>query len=269
MADDPTFAKPAAELGANIPNAAQPTPGQGLVLDTNGKLAALALTGVYNNGALVGNRTAVNFVSGATLADNPGNDRVDVTIASGPTTYRKTTAKTVSNSVAETDLLNGEITVAAGALGTTGVLRLTAIGDFLNSAGSFGLPKFKLKLGAGATVVFDTSAAATAASSATRFGWKVVVTLHNLGAANSQALSFEWTIGSGSPGAGTANVAFTTGEGMTTLVRDATLARYHGYAVNTSAIDTTAAMAVVLSVINGTNSASYETKLYGALVEVV
>src|SRR5690242_21569013 len=46
---------------------------------------------------------------------------------------RKTTAKDVVNSVAETDLLNGEITVAGGQIGATGKLILTAYGDCLNN----------------------------------------------------------------------------------------------------------------------------------------
>ena len=42
---------------------------------------------------------------------------------------RKVTSKTVNTTTTETDLLNGEITVAASALGASRALRLTARGD--------------------------------------------------------------------------------------------------------------------------------------------
>jgi hypothetical protein len=42
-----------------------------------------------------------------------------------------------------------------------------------------------------------------------------------------------------------------------------------GHAFNTAAVDTTIGQAVALSVTNPSASANFETKLYGALVEII
>lgn len=62
--------------------------------------------------------------------------------------FRKTTAKAVTNTVADTDLLNGEITIPANEMGTDGLLRLTAWGDWEQDSGSGSdVMIFTLKLG--------------------------------------------------------------------------------------------------------------------------
>src|SRR3954452_23788589 len=68
---------------------------------------------------------------------------------------RKTTAKTVNTTVTETDLLNGEFNLSAGALGTTGKMRILAWGDCLNNTGAaVNMPRFRFKLGG--NVFIDT-----------------------------------------------------------------------------------------------------------------
>jgi hypothetical protein len=103
------------------------------------------------------------------------------------TTYRKTTAKAVNTTTAATDLLNGEITIAAGVMGATGSLRLQAWGDNINnSGGAAAPPRFQLILGG--TTLLDTSATGTTTvADATRRGWSLDATILNTGAANSQA----------------------------------------------------------------------------------
>ena len=179
--------------------------------------------------------------------------------------FRKTTAKTVNTTTTATDLLNGEFTLPAGALGTNKVLRLTASGDWKqNSGASRDVPRFVFKLGA--TTLLDTgntgSNAVTAA--ATRYGWRIVCEAQNLGAANSQ-----WSTLTGmlvTSAATPASADFTTGEGRL-WVNDVFGCFYSGG--NSTAVDTSASLAVVLNVINANNSANYETKLYGALVEII
>jgi hypothetical protein len=62
---------------------------------------------------------------------------------------------------------------------------------------------------------------------------------------------------------------FATGEGVYQRVDGSSVRNVIGEATNTSAVDTTASQALVLSVINGTASGSYETKLFRALVEIL
>lgn len=182
--------------------------------------------------------------------------------------YRKTTAKTVNTSVAETDLLNGEITIGAGVLGTSGLLRLTAWGDFLNNAGAANRPQLKLKLGG--TTLIDIGAGASTTASATRFGWRVVAEIMNEGAANAQLANMVWRIGGMQSGTGNGVNGVATGEGAESYVYFAgTGILFVGEAFNTATKDTSVAQALALTVTNASASASYETKLFGAVVEVL
>jgi uncharacterized protein affecting Mg2+/Co2+ transport len=190
--------------------------------------------------------------------------------ATASTIYRKTSAAAATNTVAETDLLGGGITVGAGLLGTTGAFRLTMWGDSLQSSGgNTGLPRFKVKLGAGATVVLDTNTlAAASASTATRYGWRAVIEVMNLGATNVQLVSVSLEYGLATATAnGEQNFAVGEGiHGYYGAAGTAMLARALGY--NSAAIDTTVAMPVAFTVINPSAS-STETKLFGALGEVI
>lgn len=201
-----------------------------------------------------------------------GTDLEYATPLAAPTTYRKTTAKTVNTTVAATDLLNGEITVAAGVMGTTGMVRLTAFGDYLqNSGGTAAPPRFQLVLGG--TTLLDTGTTATAnTASATRNAWRIVVEILNLGATNSQGSSFDMRLSHA--GGSTANeAAFVTGEGFYQSVLSATggtVKMSVAVGVNPStAVDTATSKTLVLNVINGSANAAYETKLLGALVEII
>jgi hypothetical protein len=184
------------------------------------------------------------------------------------TTYRKTTAKAVNTTTAGTDLLNGEITVGAGVLGTTGVLRLTAFGDWLqNSGGAAAAPRFQLVLGG--TTIFDTGAlAVTFANNASRFGWEINAKIVNTGSASAQASTFNVILTTGNGPSGAITTTFTVGEGNIEIASGFQTVR--GQAANPSTtVNTAASAALALNVINGSASATYETKLIGALVEVV
>lgn len=193
--------------------------------------------------------------------------------AAGATTYRKTTAKAVNTTVAATDLLNAEITIAAGAMGTTGLARLTAWGNYLqNSGGNAAMPRFQLILGG--TTLLDTGTTANSdGASATRGGWKIVAEILNLGAANAQLSSLHLSLSAqgGLGAAGPGNV-FTTGDGYYTGMLNGTGGIVIGRVAegtNSTAVDTSTAKTLVLNVINGSASATYETKLLGALVEII
>lgn len=186
-----------------------------------------------------------------------------------PGLYRKTTSKQVVNTTTETDLLNGEITLGAGVLGTTGVMRLTAWGVGLNnSASSFTSPRWKLKLGA--TTVLDTNAVTSAVSwgsfNAVR-GWRLVAEIANAGATNAQTAAIDGrhtatTTGTASP------TDFAVGQGMYAV--DNADAQYFFTGANSGlAIDTTVAQALALTMtLPGANASLYMT-LLGAVVEII
>lgn len=178
--------------------------------------------------------------------------------------YRKTTAKQVVNTVAETDLLNGEITVGAGVLSASGVLRLTAWGDWIqNSGASCAFARMKLKLGA--TTLFDTNTSFTTSwgANASRFCWRIVAEIMNLGVTNAQWAAWQGQyVGSISPGD---SVFFTTGEGSR-ISQNNMLLDAGG---NSAAVDMTAAQALALTVTLPAASASLDMTLKGALVEVL
>ena len=187
-----------------------------------------------------------------------------------PGLYRKTTSKTVNTSIAATDLLNGEITIAAGVMGTTGMIRLTAWGDFLQNAAA-APPRWQLVFGG--TTIFDTYTNGTVAANPTRSGWRMVVEISNLGVANAQLASIAGWVGLSGGSTAFGYTAFATGEGQYAgVVESGSTTNVAGYLVNginTAAVDTTAAKALVLNVINGSASATYETKLLGAVVELI
>lgn len=191
--------------------------------------------------------------------------------AAGATTYRKSTAKAVNTSTAATDLLNGEITIGANVMGTTGRVRLTASGDLLqNSGGAAVVPRFQLIFGG--TTLFDTGTAGslTIANGATRGQWKLIAEIANLNAAGSQEAQFRLDLyNGGNVFAASNGAAFTTGQGRYGVLDIGVNFLALATGMTTSALDTTTAKALVLNTINGSASASYETKLYSALAEVI
>lgn len=159
------------------------------------------------------------------------------------TTARKTTAKSVTNSIAETDLFNGEFTVAANSIGATGHLFGYAYGDALNNVATENLPRLKLKLGA--TTIFDTGAPANGWSqNAASFGWWVEFDIQNT-AANAQVCKIKGVVSPIAPAS--IGPAFTTGEGIVWSSAAGSPVNINGY--NTAAVDTTASQALVLSII--------------------
>lgn len=193
--------------------------------------------------------------------------------------YRKATVKTVNTTVTATDLLNGEITIAAGTLPATGIIKFHAWGDWLqNSGGASAPPRFQLVIGG--TTLIDTGAPASPVTqNAARSAWVVEVIIAAANATNAQTILWRHWLASGAvaynAAATTTIVAFTTGVGSyTSLPSHANTSnsdggQWQGIGYNTGAKDMTASQAFVLNVINGSASASYETKLTGALLDIL
>jgi hypothetical protein len=166
--------------------------------------------------------------------------------------YRKTTEKDVVNTTVETDLLNGEVTIGAGVLGTTGAVRVTAVIDYLNNTGSNQNLTWKVKLGA--TTIFGDLIVRT--TNANRNPWWLTFVIANLGSASSQALNgilgFAGTVPPTVAGIG----------GITGGVPG-------GIIGGTATEDTTSAKALAVTVTHGAASASLSCRLKYAVVEIV
>lgn len=181
--------------------------------------------------------------------------------------FNKTTSKTVNTTTADTDLLNGELTVAAAALGTNRRFVLRAWGDWLHNiaATSISAPRWKVKLGAAATLVLDSGVGTASLSpSATRQPWEIEVQIKNIGATGVQKVTFKlWLYYNVDDNSGWRST-FSTGRGRIVSLSGGADSTVLGYGANAGAIDTTAAMAVQLVVANPNAGAAYETKLEGA-----
>lgn len=181
----------------------------------------------------------------------------------GATFYRKNTNKTVNTTTTATDLLSGEISIGSGVMGTTGILRLTAYGDVLNNTGATQpVPRFQLVLG-GVTLL-DTGTFTGIGTSASRGLWHVHALIENLGSVTAQSATLSGVV-FGPGGITATSAAFTTGQGY---YEGTSSAKLNGV-TNSGTANTSGTTALVLNVINGSASASYETKLFSALVEVV
>lgn len=185
-----------------------------------------------------------------------------------PVTYRKVTAKTVNTTASATDLLNGEITVAAGVMGSDRALRITALGDAKNNSGGT-LNAWRFQLVFGGTTLFDTGAPAWATeNTATRYPWRFAATIQNI-TSGSQVTVAELDIGYGGVTA-SVGAALTTGAGNYVLYAgSASKSNGKGLGYLASSLDTTTAKALVLNIINPSASANCETVLQSALVEIV
>jgi hypothetical protein len=180
--------------------------------------------------------------------------------ASG-TNYTKTTEKDVVSTAAETDLLNGEITIGAGVLAATGAIRITAGGDYLNNSGASRTLQMKLKLGA--TTLWDSGASNSLEASATRHGWHFTALIQALGATNAQRGSGFFAMNDHS--------AATTGSGKLTdpLSDSAAVLLYAPFLTGASAVDMTAAQALVLSATHSASNASLSIRLEYARIETL
>lgn len=213
-------------------------------------------------------RGAVNGLAGLGSDGKVPAAQLPPAASPGYARYRKSTAKTVNNTVVETDLFNGEITIAAGALGATGIARISAFGDVFNNSGATGGHRWKLKLGG--TTLIDTGLISQLIAGTTRWGWRLRAEIAN-SAANVQAISFD-LLQAINTGGGQASVVFTTGEGVYSWGAGAAGGYYPtalAIGMATAAKDTSVAQALELTVTHSAANANLETKLYSALVELI
>lgn len=185
----------------------------------------------------------------------------------GPVTFRKTAQVVVANTVAETDLLGGTITIPGNTIGVNGFVRVTIHGDWTNNSGvAQAPPRFRFKLGG--VALLDTFALGAVMSTApNRWGWRADILLQNQGSAVAQFTTMH-IVGQMTDGVSAAAVGSIGGLTVAYLTAGG-FANYDSIAAAGVAVDTTAAKLVEFSVINGVANAAYDTTLKGALVEVV
>ena len=190
-----------------------------------------------------------------------------VQVGGGVIRYAKTTAKVVNTTVAATDLLNGEITLAANTLIAGKRLVADLFGDFLNTVAASPPPRIQVIVGG--TTVLDTGAAgAVYFTTAGRFPWRLNIQAMALGAANSQLWWMQFFIHKDA--SGPSQTYWPTGTGLIAISQPATANSASGVneGVGTSTVDMTASRTFVVNVINGNAGANYETRLLGALVDI-
>ena len=89
----------------------------------SGTLADAQKIAVQSGGTLIGTRATLNFVSGATVVDNGGSNRVDITISGGGGTMDiQENGSTVVTGATILNFQNGVIAASGG--GTTGTVNL-------------------------------------------------------------------------------------------------------------------------------------------------
>lgn len=184
---------------------------------------------------------------------------------------RKNTGRAVNTSTTATDLLNSEFLIPGGAMSTDKIVRLTAWGNWLqNTGGARDFPKWQVFLGGTKLIDTNNSGGNNSLNGADRLGWRFVCEIQNLGATNAQQAFLTGILCTEAPG-GVAQWAFATGNGMASADGIAYVT-YSGGAVSGNdftAVDTTVDHNLAFKVVNGFNSANYETKLLGALCEII
>jgi len=171
------------------------------------------------------------------------------------TSYAKTTEKDVNTTTTKTDLLNGEITIAANAMTSSGSITLDCGGDYKNASGAGRTVALELALG---STVLWAATSESIGSDADDRAWHFRVVIQALGATNSQR-------GSGFFALGTNDVAGVgTGEGGI----DQTNEIIAPFLTAASTEDMTSSKALTLSVTHSASSASLRMRLEYASVKV-
>jgi hypothetical protein len=187
--------------------------------------------------------------AGQVLTSNGG---ADIAFAAGRTVYFKTTEKDVVSTTAETDLLNGEITIAGGKINTAGAVWCHLQGDYLDNVGNTMTLKFKF----GGTTWWQGTVGTGAA--ATRHAWQLDMFIQNLGVANAQDAHAIFNLSlATAPTTGIGVIGTTNNTGILAATKGALT------------VDTTSAATVAVTCAHSQNSASVSMRLESAFVRVI
>jgi len=253
------------------------------------KLANLAIADADVAGGAAISRSKLNFGAGLVDADIAAAAAIVASKLAGyptdgnkvlagdgtwvnRTALKKVTATTISNSVAQTDVLGG-LVIPAGAMSATGMTRIRIWGTSSNATGAAqNAVRFQLYLGGlGGTLMWDaqTSGATTMGNGGGAIPWDWDIVLYNANATNSQI-----TYGRMQFHHLTSNLTAwlpSTGAGLTiaALENSGGHAFTHTEIRGVAARDTTVAQTLSLGVILPVASASFVLTCDGALLEVL
>jgi hypothetical protein len=175
-----------------------------------------------------------------------------------PLFYWKTTEKKVTGTSTETDLLNGEITIAANAMGLNRRLSFWAVGDLVCSGSDAAPPNFTMKLGSTSLAsTGDTSGVRHITASAGRIPWVVYAEIQQMNAVAVQEFSL---VGFFSFSATSMN--WNAGRGFYGIPE----AWFYGR--NNTAVNMAVAQSLAFTVANGSPNSGYETRLASAKIAI-
>lgn len=172
-----------------------------------------------------------------------------------PRVLRKITTKDIVNTVAETDLLNDEITIPANAISTNRVLRLVLLGDYLNNSGSAQGITWRLKLGA-STILGNAQSATQFASSANRRWARFTVEI------GAQASNSIWAQLTGS-------VGNTTSPSVAGISTDVEPPGFQSATSGLQTINMAVAQTLKLTIVHTAANANLSIRCHYAVVEIV
>jgi hypothetical protein len=174
-----------------------------------------------------------------------------------PTLRTKLTQKEIVNTLAKTDLLNGEITIPANSMNAQGAIRFWMNGDYINSTATLQTIQLELKLGT--TVLWDSGLSGSIGISATPRAWYCEGLIQALNSTSAQRGGGFFTLGP-------TKAAITGESGLADVASDQQAGHFDTI---TGAVPMNAAQAFTFSVTHSSASASLIMRLDYARFEVV
>lgn len=179
--------------------------------------------------------------------------------------FKTNTVTTISGTVAQSVLAS--FTIPDGQFIIAGrYLRYRAFGDWVNNSGGNAAPP-RFVFGVGPSVVFDTNTGGLISASVTRGGWFLDILLSFNG---SELAAMNLDVVCPNAPAASVQVTFVTGQGAyQTVTSGVNAGLLKAVGSNVVANPGAGALSTFLAVINGSASATYDTRYLGGYAEII